>query len=192
MSLLSPYTLIMETAIVMNSRNLTVDEVVGEIEALTDHDCLKIVNSGRAWTVGLRGFGSEDLFHEALTRLLEDARHIPSQINFTYGVLKIMQSLADERRKQQVRYWIDNDDEQPDSQIDEDSLEELVQEESLAALQTRVGNDNTAADVLGLRAQGYTAEEICTMLSIKRTTYDSARKRIRRAVLKDMEERDNE
>ena len=182
----------MEMAVVMKSRNLTVDEVVGQIEDLTDHDWLKIVNSGRAWAVGLRGFGTEDLFHEALTRLLEDERHIPNQINFTYGVLRIMQSLADERRKQQVRYWVDNDDEQPDLQIDEDSLEELVQEESLAALQTRVGNDNTAADVLSLSAQGYRAEEVCTMLSIKRTTYESARKRIRRAVLKDMEEQDNE
>ena len=182
----------MEMAVVAKARNLTVDEIVDGIESLTDHDWLRIVGSGRAWAMSLRGWGSEDLFHEAMNRLMEDDRHIPSQINFTYGVLKIMQSLADERRKQQIKYWVDNDDDQPDSPVDDDALDELIQEESLAALQTRVGNDNTATDVLNLRAQGYSPDEICTMLSIKHTTYDSAIKRIRRAVLKDMEEQADE
>ena len=182
----------MELAIVKTPRNLTVDEITEQIEALTDHDWLRIVNSGRAWAVGLRGCGSEDLFHESLARLLDGIRHIPNQINFTYGVLKIMQSLADERRKQQAKYWVDNGEESPDLPVDEDSLDFLIQEESLASLQARVGNDNTATNVLDLRAQGYKPAEICTKLSIKKTTYDSANKRIRRAVLTDIVEREHE
>ena len=104
----------------------------------------------------------------------------------------IMQSLANERRKQQLKYWVDNDDEQPDLPVDEQALDELLQEESLAALQERVGIDNTATDVLNLCAQGYSPEEICKKLAIKPTTYDSARKRIRRAALKNMEDQTND
>jgi len=179
----------MEPARVPESRNLTVDEVVKAIEGLSDHDYLKLIAAGRAWAVGLRDLEADDLLHEALTRLVEDRRHMPANINFMYGVMSIMHSLADERRAQQLKFWIDNNDEQPDLTVDEDALRELIEEETLRALTDRVGNDNTAADVLRLRAEGYKPNEICERLSIKRTTYDSANKRIRRAVLKDKEER---
>jgi len=182
----------MEMAVVAQARNLTIEEVIHCIESLTDHDWLRIVSSGRALAMGLSGWDSEDLFHEAMTRLMEDDRHVPYQINFTYGILKIMQSLANERREQQTKYWLDVDEDQLETPVDHDALDELVQEESLAALQARVGDDNTASDVLNLRAQGYKPDEICTMLSIKRKTYDSANKRIRRAVLKDMKEQADE
>jgi len=178
----------MEPALVTKTRDLAVEEVMDAIAALTDLDMLKIVGAGRAWAADLRGWSSEDLFQETVTRLLADQRHIPSHINFTYGLITIMQSLANERRKQQTKYWVDNDDEQPDLPVDDEALDELLQEESLLALQKRIGNDNTATDVLNLCAQGYEPEETCQLLSIKRTTYDSARKRIRRAVLKNMKE----
>jgi len=170
---------------------MTVDEICEAIENLPDLDNLKLINSGKAWAVGLRGCDYEDLINEAFTRLIEDRRHIPMNINFTYGVIRIMQSLANERREQQIGVWVDNDEEQPDRTVDEHALRELIEEETLSALQTRVGNDNTAADVLILRAEGYKPDEICEQLSIKRTTYDSAKKRIRRAVLKEEEEQDH-
>jgi len=173
---------------VAKTRNLTVEEVIDGIAALTNLDLLKIVSAGRAWAADLRSWSSEDLYQETVTRLIADQRHIPSHISFFYGIITIMQSLANERRKQQTKYWVDNDDEQPDLRVDDESLDDLLQEEALVALQERVGNDNTATDVLKLCAQGYEPEEICKSLSIKRTTYDSARKRIRRAVLKNMEE----
>jgi DNA-directed RNA polymerase specialized sigma24 family protein len=178
----------METAAVAQLRNLTVDEIVEAIEGLTDRDYLTIDNIGRIYSLDLRGWDTSDLLQEALTRLVEDRRHLPKNVNFVYGVIEIMRSLADERREQQIKYWIDNDDEMPDRKVDEDALRELIEEETLSALQARVGNDNTAAGVLALRAEGYKPDEICQRLSIKRTTYDSANKRIRRAVLKDQEE----
>lgn len=182
----------MESVLVAKTQNLTVEEVVENIAALTDHDVLRILTSSRAWAADLRGWSSEDLYQESVTRLLADERHIPSHINFGYGLITIMQSLANERRKQQLKHWVDNDDEQPDLPVDEQAIDELLQEESLAALQERVGIDNTATDVLNLCAQGYSPDEICNKLTIKPKTYDSARKRIRRAVLKNMEEQNDD
>lgn len=109
----------MEPVRVPESGHLTINEVVEAIEALTDHDYLKLIAAGRAWAVGLRDSEAEDLLHEALTRLVEDRRHMPASINFMYGIMSIMQSLANERREQQMKFWVDNSEEQPGLTVDE-------------------------------------------------------------------------
>lgn len=183
--LLSTVFMNMETAVVPEPRQRTVEEIIEAIESLTDPDYLRFIKAGRAWAADLRDCDAADLLHEALTRLVEGRRHMPESINFTHGVLEIMRSLADERRKQQIKFWANADETQPKKTVDDRALERLIQEHALVALTESVGDDSTAADVLRLRAEGYTPNEICERLSIKRTTYDSANKRIRRAVLRD-------
>lgn len=178
----------MEGTVLTQKRNLTVDEIIERIEGLSGHEYLKIADTRLPWSLGLPGWSPDDLFQETLTRLINDERHLRNDIDFTYGLLTIMRSLADERRKQQAKYWLDLDDNELDGQSDEDILEDLIQEEILAEIQKRVGNDNTASDVLQLRAQEFKPDEICEKLSIRKMTYDSALKRISRAVRKYKEE----
>lgn len=169
----------------MQGNYLSPDEVVQQIEALTEIEYLRLANMRRPWALGLRGWGPDDLFHEALKRLIEGERQAPRNVSITVAVAQIMHSLAHERRVQQAKFMQETADGTVErTEPPQDTVEDLMNAEALVALEARVGNDNTARDVLRLRAEGYDPDEICARLSIKRTTYDSAVKRIRRAILK--------
>jgi DNA-directed RNA polymerase specialized sigma24 family protein len=169
-------------------QNLTPEEIVEKIDDLSDGDYLKLAQMRRVWCNNIRGWSADDLFHETLTRLLEGKRHVPTDVNFTYALANIMRSIASDMREQQTKFTMDVSDEELEIEDTRSTLDSLINEETLIDLQKRVGNDNTAAKVLRLRAQEFSPDEICSKLSIRRTTYDSALKRIRRAVLKESED----
>ena len=168
-------------------KNLTPDDVIEKIETLSDNDYLKLAQMGRIWCTNIRGWTNNDLFNETITRLLEDKRHVPTDVNFTYALSQIMRSLANEIRVQQTKFTMDVDEEELEIEDNRTTLDTLINQETLAELLERVGNDTTAAEVLKLRAQEFEPNEICSKLSINKTTYDSALKRIRRAVIKELE-----
>jgi RNA polymerase sigma-70 factor (ECF subfamily) len=71
----------------------------------------------------------------------------------------------------------------PDSAPDPERT--LLAQSELQAITRRFANDPLILQIIAALADGLSAEEICTSLGLTRTEYDSARKRMRRALLRD-------
>lgn len=162
---------------------LSVAEVIEQIKLLNDESYTRILAMTRAFVPVTPSMSLEDFLHESLTRLVEGSRTVPRKQDFTTSVMAIMRSLADEACKRQaiVNGELPEEDEIPGDSTD--STQELILHEQLVQLEGLVSGDPTAVSILRLRATGHDKAEICVQLNIKSTTYDSANKRIRRAVL---------
>ena len=170
------------------SDRLSVPEVVKRIEALSDDDYLRIVYIVRGMVSVTPSMSVDDYLNEAIARLLSGERTIPRGQDLCTCLITIMRSIANHVCERQARV----DGEMPEDDVlsseANDQLQDLIHAQTLDQLQNLVSQDQCAVDVLQLRAVGHQKEDICAQLNIKPTTYDSAIKRIRRAVLKYQQE----
>lgn len=178
----------MEAVALNTAEYLTNEEVEAAIAQLTDAHLVKITASARAYCSDLRAMGVDDLLNEALKRLISGERQAPKESPFFYAVVQIMRSLADQERKRQSKFWLESDNETPVQAVEDTSLTAAINEERLATLNALLGNDDLAIKVATMCALEHSPSEICEELGIKKTTYDTVRKRIRRAILKSQKE----
>ena len=162
---------------------LSVAEVIEQIEQLDDESYTRMLLVAKAFSPVTPTMSMDDYLNEALTRLIEGNRTVPRSQDFSTAVMSIMRSLADEACKRQivVNGEMPEDDELPGETSD--PVHELICSEHLTRLEAMICQDQTAVNILRMRASGHDKNEIIKQLNIKPTTYDSANKRIRRAVL---------
>ena len=136
-----------------------------------------------------------DLLQEAFTRVLDGSRAIPAgvpPVAFLAGVMRSIKAEYWRRRRRATapqpvlatRYQLvapetaEACDPQPDPE------RWLIAAQQLEAIGTLFAHDPVALQIIAGLGDGLTAEEIRRTLGMSKTEYDSARKRMRRAVIR--------
>ncbi len=136
-----------------------------------------------------------DLLQEALARVLDGSRAIPPDVPpvaFLAGVMRSIKAEHWRRRRRATEEQpalaseyqvvaaesVDACDPQPDPE------RWLIAAQQLQAIGTLFAQDPVALQIIAGLGDGLTAEEIRRALGMTKTDYDSARKRMRRALIR--------
>lgn len=155
------------------------------LELVSKMDLLRLKAVARLYARGLPPDVSwDDLLQEAFTRILVGSRHRPEGVKMTAFVAGIMLSLrSDHRRRGRRRTQEHSELELADPRPGPEGLLSVGQE--LTGIKRLFAGDALALRILSGLAEGLTAEQICSAAAISRTDYDSARKRMRRCLLRE-------
>ena len=160
------------------------------LERVSKTDLLRLKVIARLHARGLpAGIGWTDLLHEAIVRVLDGSRKPPSGLSLVTFLAGVMRSIKAEhwrRLRRDARTFVasgvrvaDERDPAPDPE------RSLAATEALAALDRLFADDPQALQVIEGLGQGMTADEIRQTYTMSQTDYDSTRKRMRRALLRD-------
>jgi DNA-directed RNA polymerase specialized sigma24 family protein len=180
----------------VDTRVLRPTESALALKLVSEMDLLRLKTIARLHARGLPpDVGWEDLLQEALTRVLTGARRIPKGVAPVAFIAGIMRSLRSEhwrrfgatRRRQHAPsgYRACRTGELALRDSAADPERSLIAAESLAAIERLFVDDPVALRILDALGEGLAAGQIRTQLSLTRTEYDSARKRIRRCLLRE-------
>jgi len=138
----------------------------------------------------------EDLLQEALTRILVGKRPLPQGVAIVAFVAGVMRSIRSEHwrrledagvaghRARSVRERT-TDQEVQLADLAPGPDRALMAQQELARIRELFAGDAAASGILEGLAQGLTAEEIRLSLGLSETDYASARKRMRRVLLRE-------
>jgi RNA polymerase sigma-70 factor (ECF subfamily) len=160
------------------------------LETVSKTDLLRLKVIARLHARGLpAGIGWTDLLHEAIVRVLDGSRKPPSGLSMVAFLAGVMRSIKAEhwrRLRRDARTFVasgarigDERDPAPDPE------RSLAASEALAALVRLFADDPQALQVIEGLGQGMSPEEIRQTYAMSATEYDSTRKRMRRALLRD-------
>jgi DNA-directed RNA polymerase specialized sigma24 family protein len=163
------------------------------LKLVTDMDLLRLKSIARLYARGLPpDIAWTDLLQEALARVLNGSRRTPEGVPVVAFLAGVMRSIRAEhwRRMQRQRradeqspQALTREPELPDPAPDPERTLLALQE--LEAIAKLFADDAVALQIIAALADGLSAEEIRTRLGLSRTEYDSARKRMRRALLRE-------
>jgi DNA-directed RNA polymerase specialized sigma24 family protein len=127
-----------------------------------------------------------DLLQEAFARVLNGSRHCPAGVPFDVFMTGVMRSIrAEHWRRKAVRessvslHEIQMRDPAPDPE------RVILAQQELQAIGELFADDPIVTHIITGLGDGLSADEIRTKYGISTTEYDSARKRLRRALLRD-------
>jgi DNA-directed RNA polymerase specialized sigma24 family protein len=137
----------------------------------------------------------QDLLQEAFTRVLDGSRAIPPAVPpvaFLAGVMRSIKAEHWRRRRraneQQPALTIDYQLVAPDSAEACDALPDperwLIAAQQLEAIGLLFAHDPVVLQIIAGLGDGLTAEELRRTLGMTKTDYDSARRRMRRALIR--------
>jgi DNA-directed RNA polymerase specialized sigma24 family protein len=180
----------------VDTRVLRPTESALALKLVSEMDLLRLKAIARLHARGLPpDVGWEDLLQEALTRVLTGARRIPKGVAPVAFIAGIMRSLrsghwrrygAARRSKDAPReYRAYRTRELALRDTAPDPERSLIAAEELAAIERLFADDTLALRILDALGEGLAPEQIRTQLSLTRIEYDSARKRIRRCLLRE-------
>ena len=158
------------------------------LERVSKTDLLRLKVIARLHARGLpAGIGWTDLLHEAIVRVLDGSRKPPSGLSMVAFLAGVMRSIKAEhwrRLRRDARTFVaggagEERDPAPDPE------RSLAASEALAALDRMFADDPLALQVIEGLGEGLSAEEIRKAYAMSQTDYDSTRKRMRRALLRD-------
>lgn len=165
------------------------DFIARLLEKVSKTDLLRLKAIARLHARGLpAGIGWTDLLHEAIVRVLDGSRKPPpglSMVAFLAGVMRSIKAEHWRRLRRDARTFA------PSAHVDDerdpapDPERTLAAAEALAALDRLFADDPLALQVIEGLGQGLSAEEIRKAYAMSETDYDSTRKRMRRALLRD-------
>ena len=158
------------------------------LHALSDADLVRLKALARLWSRGLpAGLGWADVLNEAILRVLEGSRPWPPGVPLLAFLSGVMRSICDDHWRRLPREARRGDLADVAASA-EDSAPGL--ERTLAAAQTLseigrlfAGDPEVSKIIAGL-SEGLTAREICRVYEMTERDYDTARKRMRRALLR--------
>jgi RNA polymerase sigma-70 factor (ECF subfamily) len=158
-------------------------DVAGAIRALSDADLVRLRALARLRTRGLPGLDWSDLLNEAIMRALDGSRRWPRDVPLPVFLAGIMRSIEHDHRRRtaQERAWRDGPE--PEAAT-ADPLEAVAAAQALGAILALFREDETVLRIVEGLAWGRTAAEIRALHGLSGTEYDSARKRLRRALLR--------
>ena len=165
-------------------------DVGAALAALSDDDLLRLRALARLRARGLPGgVAWSDLLHEAVLRALEGTRRGPPGVPLLAFLAGIMRSLCNEQWRRRRR---EGPSPQPgdatatltDAASDADPERACAAAEALAAVDRLFASDALALKVIAGLTNGLSAEEIQRHYGLGTVEYDTARRRMRRALLR--------
>lgn len=181
----------------VDSRVLRPTESALAVGFVTDLELLRLKTLARWYARGLPPDVTwEDLLQEALTRILVGTRRVPDGVAAVAFVAGVMRSLRSEcwqrigkkgtrkrRRSGGGSEPVPRGGDLVDSAPDPERT--LVAQQELAAIRKLFVGDATALLILDGLARGLTAEDIRLAAGLSGTDYASARRRMRRTLLRE-------
>jgi DNA-directed RNA polymerase specialized sigma24 family protein len=164
---------------------------------VTNLELLRLKSLARWYARGLPpDLTWEDLLQESLTRILVGKRSVPEGIPIVAFIAGVMRSIRSERWQQIERRAPQGQrralgrSKTSESQVQlMDAVpgpdQALVAQQEFAKIRQLFAHDAVSLDILDCLGQGLTADEIRRALSLSDTDYASARKRMRRALLRE-------
>ena len=158
---------------------------------ITEMDFLRLKAVARLYARGLPAdVGWDDLLQEALTRVIVGTRKTPDGVPTVAFVAGIMRSLrSDYRRRAQHTQLTAADTGGDGGTALTDALSDperaMTVRQELEAIERLFEDDRAAVQIIACLGRGLAADQICTVLRISKTEYDSARKRMRRKLLRE-------
>ena len=165
--------------------------VARAIAELSEGDLLRLKVLARLRARGLPGgIAWTDLLHETVVRALSGARRWPPDVPLMAFLAGIMRSVCSEhwrraQRERQILVAAEAGDDMADNSPAADPERLVAAAEALSAIYRRFAEDATVLKIMTGLAEGLSAREIRHRHGLTETEYDSARKRLRRAVLRD-------
>lgn len=180
----------------VDTRILRPTESALALKLVSEMDLLRLKTLARLHARGLPPDVSwEDLLQEALTRVLTGARRIPEAVAPVAFIAGIMRSLRSEHWKRfgTARRRRDAASEPRSYRTREAALRDsapdpersLIAAEELRAIERLFADDPVVLGIIDALGEGLAAEQIRARLSLTGTEYDSARKRLRRCLLRE-------
>jgi DNA-directed RNA polymerase specialized sigma24 family protein len=165
-------------------------EIARTLAALSEIDLLRLKAIARLRARSLpRDVGWSDLLNEAVARALDGTRQCPPGIGIVAFLAGIMRSIASEHwrrlRREAGIFELSGDDAEGEADPAPDPERTLAALQALAILDQLFAGDLAASQILAGLAGGLPAREIREMYGLSETDYDSARKRMRRLLMKD-------
>ncbi|MGA2043755.1 MAG: sigma-70 family RNA polymerase sigma factor [Roseiarcus sp.] len=157
---------------------------------LTETDLLRLQALARLRARGLPdGASWSDLLHEAIVRALDGSRRWPPGLPFLVFMAGVMRSLCGEiwrrqRREAELIVLRNEVETREPACPGPDQERVLAAAEAVRALLRLFADDRIALRIVNGLANGLSAQEIRAMHDLSPTEYDSARRRMRRALLR--------
>jgi DNA-directed RNA polymerase specialized sigma24 family protein len=160
------------------------------IRDLSDTDLVRLAALARLWSRGLPGgLGWTDVLNEAIVRVLDGSRPWPPGVPLLAFLSGVMRSICDDhwrwaRREALTRHGdlaklgASAEDTAPGPERMLAAAQALVEVNRLFA------GDPQALKIIAGLSEGLTASEICRFYGMTERDYDTARKRMRRALLR--------
>lgn len=166
-------------------------DVARALRSLSNGELARLKALARLWSRGLPGgLGWTDILNEAIVRALNGARPWPPDVPLLAFLSGVMRSICDEhwRRARRELAWVVHDGDMADIGDDAaappDAERVTAAAQAVAAIHRLFSADATALKIIAGLAEGMTASEICCAYGLSEREYDSARKRMRRALLR--------
>ena len=169
-------------------------EIAREIAALADTDLLRLKAIARLRARGLPGLEWADILHESILRLLNGSRRRPEGVPLAAVLAMIMRSIADEhwrlvRRERSILVTANGTAlDQADESSEANPERVAAAAQTLAGLDRLFAQDAVVLNIMAGLAEGLSAVEIRSRYGLSETTYDTARRRMRRALLRSNQE----
>jgi DNA-directed RNA polymerase specialized sigma24 family protein len=159
------------------------------LASLSEADLLRLQALARLRARGLpRGVSWSDLLHEAIARALDGSRQWPPGLPFLAFLSGVMRSICDEswrRRGREAELVVFGDDVEGDVECPAPNQERVhAAAQAITAIQRLFRGDEVALRILAGLANGLSAEEIRNNNNLSSVQYDSARRRMRRALIR--------
>jgi RNA polymerase sigma-70 factor (ECF subfamily) len=165
------------------------------LEALSKIDLLRLKTVARIYARGLPEGLWEDMLQEALTRVFAGSRRRPEGVPvvaFVAGVLRSLRGHYWRRARKELRDDQFQIDHESDETFERDLIDPtpraeraLAARQQLALIKVLFSDDPVALTIIEGLADGLAAEEIRASMRLSKTDYDSARRRMRRRVLRE-------
>ncbi|HKU97514.1 MAG TPA: sigma-70 family RNA polymerase sigma factor [Vineibacter sp.] len=167
-------------------------DIARALRSLSNADLARLKALARLWSRGLPGgLGWTDILNEAIVRALNGVRPWPPDVPLLAFLSGVMRSICDEhwRRVRRELAWVVHDGDVSDVADDTaaappDAERVLAAAQAVAAIHQLFSADGVALKIIAGLAEGMTASEICHAYGLSERAYDSARKRMRRALLR--------
>jgi DNA-directed RNA polymerase specialized sigma24 family protein len=180
-----------------DKRVLLPSQTVLGLDIVSKMELLRLKTIARAYARGLPpDVAWDDLLQEALTRIILGARRQPEGVTMVAFVAGIMRSLKSEHwRRVSKRLGvgkaaridrIGNESREMDLHDPAPGPERwLCAQQELKVIERLFADDLVALKIIAGLGQGLSAEQIRDVIGISKTDYDSARKRIRRTLIRE-------
>jgi RNA polymerase sigma-70 factor (ECF subfamily) len=178
-----------KTAARMDDRRFPIQRALA-VALVSEADFLRLQAIAKLYARGLNDVSWRDLLNEAIARVLEGKRQAPDGVAMVAFLAGVMRSLrADHHRRMRLeRACLPAVDAQAAlAAVDPapDPEHRLAIAQQLAAIDRLFAKDRQALQVINGLTNGASPKEIQKLYGLSETEYESTRKRIRRALLRE-------
>jgi RNA polymerase sigma-70 factor (ECF subfamily) len=167
----------------------TAADAARALHALSEADLVRLKALARLWSRGLpAGLGWADVLNEAIVRVLDGSRPWPPGVPLLAFLSGVMRSICDDHWRRLRREALTRRGDVADlAATAEDTPgpeRTLAAAQALGEIDRLFAGDPQVLKIIAGLSEGLTASEICRLYEMTERDYDTARKRMRRALLR--------